>query len=438
MTDFIPAELDMYWDFITARQAITEKRKQKLLWPWTDDAVLSKYSMTNMYRRLDPGTQYAVQHIENGWHLSTATRLFNLLLYRCLGRQSTFEHVVSRMNNSLVYPYNLSERKSYRDQLTNALLEYRDVLKKPVFSTAYMVPAFDWQPGPTKVEKIVAQWADWACGWPATYDHCNDAEDGLSFYSELKSLQGVGRFLASQVYVDCTYNLPDSNHNMMYWPVELYNDFMVPGPGALTGLQRLTGLTSPPNDELALELMIALRDMQESELTPRDFAWSTEKDLGVSDDEETECTLSVQDIQNTLCEFGKYRKIQQGTGKARRKYCYALPDASKALALSLAVSPVIELTWANSTEDNKRLYFAAHDGEDVAARVAEASGYECAQWSKDDRTGLTSNVLVVPMPDTSKYDLADGVNDPIAELSHHLCYGLGEEVQPELHVRQLD
>ena len=109
-----------------------------------------------MYRLLDPGTKFALWIASDpDPYYSASSKLFNLLCYRCLGRQSTFEYLYEQRENIWLLPVDMEDEQ---EELCEWLREYRDVQKKPVFSTAYMVPSFDWAPGPTKVEKIVWQW----------------------------------------------------------------------------------------------------------------------------------------------------------------------------------------------------------------------------------------------------------------------------------------
>ena len=211
----------------------------------------------------------------------------------------------------------------------------------------------------------------------------------------------MGRFLASQVYVDCTYELPSTGETLLDWPEEFYSDFMVPGPGALTGLQRLYGLRTPPTDREALTYMLSLRDMQAHELGQRGMRFPTRQELGTPGVYTSAqlVQLSVQDIQNTLCEFGKYRKIQDGTGKARRKYVYELSPLALSFSQLLRENPRVELSWVNNNpEQTARWYFASHEGRDVAADVAKIAGYDHFTWTHDDKAGITTEVVVVPVP----------------------------------------
>lgn len=428
MQSFIETELQKYWDFVAERHLISNKRKAGQEYPWTADPILREWSFTSVYRRLDPGTEFAVSNLASDSSKSTSTRLFNLLIYRCLGREATFSYLTATLGG-LIDPAILAHSETYLEELQSELRYYRDALKFPVFSTAYMVPAFDWIPGPSKIEKITGQWQEWAAQWPETYESLENSKTAVEFYAVLKSLRGVGRFLASQVYVDCTYTLSNKapyNLGLMNWYPEFHESWMAPGPGALTGLQRLTGTLhqKPPSDAESLELMLALTHAQRLQLGMRGFKYATAAELSI-DETDSPVNLSLQDVQNTLCEFGKYRKIQDGTGKARRRYRYSETTREQDNFLAaLSKNSLVELQCVVSACDKK--WYILHVGhQELTEQAASLSGYFydhklCA--------------LEVPLPDSSKYDPSEGTNDPVQELAHHMMYGLGERVQPELYV----
>jgi len=85
--------LDLFWWFVGERQAIWRKRfLERQSPPWTLDPILRTYRFTNVYRELDPGTKFAIENILER-PFPAKDRIFNVMLYRLIGRSDTFVHI---------------------------------------------------------------------------------------------------------------------------------------------------------------------------------------------------------------------------------------------------------------------------------------------------------------------------------------------------------
>ena len=129
-------------------------------------------------------------------------------------------------------------------------------------------------------------------------------------YEVFKSLYGFGNFLAYQILVDLRYPLkcyggkpllPFSN-----------DDWATPGPGAKRGLKMLLKDCVKTD---SLDVMRWLRDNQEAEFHRLDLSFPYLKNESGKD-----IKLSLSNIQGCLCEFHKYVKILEKTGRGRRKF----------------------------------------------------------------------------------------------------------------------
>src|ERR1051325_3471911 len=60
---FEPVMLDLFYQLVTERQLIWVRRQDGSPPPWTNDPILRTEFITNMYRELDPGTQYLREKI---------------------------------------------------------------------------------------------------------------------------------------------------------------------------------------------------------------------------------------------------------------------------------------------------------------------------------------------------------------------------------------
>lgn len=116
-------------------------------------------------------------------------------------------------------------------------------------------------------------------------------------FTGLRSVYGLGSFMAGQLLADFK--------NTIGHPLYLASDksdWSCPGPGSLRGLGWIFNGTQNPIKTPAYYEAIAL---------VRKVLYG---DLG--------CEIQVdnQDLQNCLCEFDKYMRIDSGVGRSKRKY----------------------------------------------------------------------------------------------------------------------
>jgi 5-hmdU DNA kinase, helical domain len=129
--------------------------------------------------------------------------------------------------------------------------------------------------------------------------HATGAGSCAAAHKALQSFEGLGSFLAAQVVADLKntpgyplYNAPDRA------------TFVAHGPGSLRGLQWFWGdsVTINPGNFLAY-----FRSMREYV----DENWNQTL-MGDP--------IDNQDLQNCLCEFDKFMRVTNGTGKSKRNY----------------------------------------------------------------------------------------------------------------------
>lgn len=285
VTVFRASRLDTFWSFVAERQRIWHRRSiEEEERPWTDDDILAEYRFTNVYRELDPGTRYA-KHIRR--ESEGATALYNVLLYRLIGRKETHEAI------------GLRDPQESKGDL-EAALRRRDQ-RGTVFTAAYTVCAYHWLGGDDKIENVAILFDDLAGDISKTREGLKAAESMKDAYGVLVDLDGIGDFLAYQVLVDLTYDIEGEQF------VELDQDeWAKAGPGARRGLEYL-GVTS---DRLAA--MQELHASQDEDLDKRDFPWWRPDGRPQR--------LKLSDVQNCLCEHSKYEKSRRDEGRPRRTY----------------------------------------------------------------------------------------------------------------------
>lgn len=296
--EFDDKSLDLFWQFITERQQVWHRRViEEKPSPWTDDEILKQNRFTNVYRQLDPGTQYVIQNILEA-DAPREDKIFNVMMYRLIGRLETHEDL------------GFQSLESFNADTFEEELKYRrDQKGETVFTGAYMVAGYSQMGSSDKVENIAALFDEISSD--AEYFNelisTNSAEDA---YNLIRSQPGFGNFLSYQVLVDLLYPV-DYYGSESVLPFSV-NDWSSPGPGAQKGLKRLI---DDFNGFDRLEVMHWLHQNQQQEFDrlSLDFPYL------MSEDGE-KVRLSLADIQNCLCEFYKYHKILNSDGRARRRF----------------------------------------------------------------------------------------------------------------------
>lgn len=250
-------------DWIRARHEVWEKRQCALPGPWTDHPVVASKKFTNVFRVLDPGSQYVLTDL---WCADPEEFLARLILYRntnLLGPWQAFTGDLSITSNAAAFKRHLFEYKAEHGG---------------VFSGAYMV----WGGTEKGVDKI-----DHVFGWLFELMNKGVLTDFLFADSQqerfdiLKGCRGIGAFIAMQVLTDFGYGGYDQQDNE--------NDFIVPGPGAVNGAAWLWPGKSPEFVTRWLQTVV----------------WSDPDCPTLELPGGRDRKPSLMDIQNCLCETSK-------------------------------------------------------------------------------------------------------------------------------------
>ncbi len=295
---FNDESLNLFWRFINKRQRVWHRRViEGQSAPWTDDQILQENRFTNIYRQLDPGTQYAIQNILEK-DASRKDKIFNIMIYRLVGRLETHEDVGFQSLDDF-------DRKEFEESLKHR----RDTEDNTIFTGAYMVAGYHHMGSSDKVENISQLFGEISSN-SSFFSDLLSSESAKQAYNTIRSQQGFGNFLSYQVLVDLLYPV-DYYNNQSVLPFSA-DDWSSPGPGAQKGIERLTNDTTQLDD---LTIMRWLKNNQQQEFNrlDLDFPYLTTESGDQID-------LSLADIQNCLCEFYKYEKILNSEGRARRKF----------------------------------------------------------------------------------------------------------------------
>lgn len=299
---FDAARLEHFWRFITERQSIYVRRvQQRLPAPWTSDPVMQAERFTNIYRELDPGTQYVINAILER-DAGKDDKIFNTMIYRLIGRAETHQAL------------GFQQLADFDPAAMRATLRHiRDDEGKPPFTAAYMVSGYTSMGTHDKIDNIVRLFTLLQMDFAPFYQRIAASTSSEQVYEILRTAHGFGNFLAYQVMVDLLYPLQrDGGAPLLPFT---HDDWASAGPGAQRGIKMLL-ITDQPADHLAV--MRWLRANQDEEFARLGLAFPYLREPNGQPR-----PISLANIQNCLCEFHKYVKISNGTGKGRRKFTQA-------------------------------------------------------------------------------------------------------------------
>lgn len=271
--------------FVEERHRIWEKRQAGAPQPWTRDPILAARKFTNVFRVLDPGSQFVLTDLLDP-EMPPEEFLLQCFLYRHTGRVEAWEYLPFVLGR---YPLHedlddaLEAFQMYRGEVTTKTLQERShadtphkitrtkkTSARPVFTGAYLVFPQSAEKGTDKLESIVRLTQRlWDNG---SFREFVDAETQRERFRALRWNKGVADFMSMQVLTDFGYSTEFRE-----------DEYVVPGPGARKGAAAL-GMTGEEAIEWAYQAVRQSPDCPTIEGRKP----------------------SKMDIQNCLCEYSKY------------------------------------------------------------------------------------------------------------------------------------
>lgn len=288
---FHPEHLEMFREFVLERYAIhVRKDILKQPAPWTDNPILREFKFTNVRREHDRTTKHLLALLNENKDDSYNNKLMNIILYRLYNKMETSDLI------------GWVDWGSYDND------RIRENLKKAPAGFVYFTDAF-MTSGMKRC--ILSQYPEEEFKYvniPRVLNRekfnlvkgIKEAKTPSDVIETLKSINGIGSFLAYQMFVDFTYleEFPWSE-----------NEFTVCGPGCMDGLSELFS----EKDGLSYEeLLFWLRD--NCPFTPEEL------NALMIDVPEDERYMNVMSLENCMCELSKYIRAKEGTGRPRNKY----------------------------------------------------------------------------------------------------------------------
>lgn len=262
--------------FIKERHRIYERKSAGLPKPWTTDPILQNYRFCNVYRELDTQTIWYAKN----WRREHPDAWFAALVFRSVNWHETTEDIG--------YPLPWSKERFLK------AIEKRKLHGKKLYSGAYMISTHG-----VRQEKHVYLanslgniWSKRASVRPVEGEKLQD------FHTRLAGCFDVGSFISGQVIADIKY-LPSMQ------TVSDWHTFATSGPGSRRGMNRVFNreLNKSWNEKAwwcaLMELHVEIEHLVEKNNMPY---------------------IHAQDLQNCLCEFDKYERVQYGGGLPKSRY----------------------------------------------------------------------------------------------------------------------
>lgn len=262
----------LFWYYIQERHAIYERRKSSQAKPWTDDPILQKYKFCNVFRRLDRGTVWLIDHfLVPHKNDNLALLAFNICWYRCFNWEETGTVLGWQVDWDRAFIWEKLRKRT------------------KVFTGAYIIHS---EPGESKLDSIINVVGDLYLMRRELAHLALESQSMEAISDKLQNVRHIGPFMAYQMVLDMMYTpLLSGASDRETWACV--------GPGALRGLRRLFPDIKPKD---ALEEMRNLQSRSSINL-PVGFP-----------------RMDVHDIEFSLCELDKYCRVKYGEGRPRSTY----------------------------------------------------------------------------------------------------------------------
>lgn len=313
--------LVQFREFITERYKIHVKKDVlKLEKPWTENPILQQYKFTNVRREHDRQSRELIRRVSTNPKLNLEEKIANTFLFRAWNNADTFETFGGPWKLHVIY-----------DPLTkeSARAVYREAMQEDPerlwFSSAYNQGGTkqSWKrlnlddsertPAEPDIPLRVFHVGVWL-GRDKVIQRILASKNQERCFEVIKSVRGFADFLAYQVFVDLTYidDFPFSE-----------NEFVIAGPGCKRGMDKLfldrDGMTYE-------ECLFWLRDkfnklmswLEKKGDWPEDDPWDPSELF--MDIEPHDTYMNVMSLENCFCEFSKYMKALDGTGRPKVRY----------------------------------------------------------------------------------------------------------------------
>jgi hypothetical protein len=271
---------ETYWYLAAERQAIFFRRLENdTLDYWTDDHILKKFKFTNAYRASDRVSQYLIKNVIYKGDQSPQEVFFRILLFKLFNRIETWE-LLERELEVICY-------EGYTFENYDRLLTKVRERKEKIYSAAYIMPSGVSSLGFNLKHRNHLKLLEMMMTDELPL-RLMETKSMKQAFELLRSYPTIGDFLAYQFVTDLNYS------ELLNFPE---NEFVVPGPGALSGLRKCFSSYEYCTETDLINLVM---ERQEEEFAKR----------GINFKSLWGRPLQLIDCQNLFCEVDKYARVK--------------------------------------------------------------------------------------------------------------------------------
>lgn len=270
---------DTFWEFAVKRQRLFFKRIDlPTAERWIDDPILIKHKFTNAYRASDRVSQYLIRNVIYSGDNSPEEVFFRIIMFKLFNKIETWELLSEQLGEVSWKEYSFNKY----DKLLSSVLEHGGTIYSAAYIMASGRSAFGYERKHQNHLGLIEKMMNG--GLP---DRISQAPSMEAVFHLLKAEPSIGDFLAYQYAIDINYSeLTNFSEN----------DFVMPGPGALRGIQKCFSQTGSMNPS---DVIRYVTERQDQFLDSRGLKF--QKLWGRP--------LHLIDIQNLFCEVDKYARV---------------------------------------------------------------------------------------------------------------------------------
>lgn len=310
---------EAYFNTMFERQLIWKRRfvdKQQA--PWTEDEIFANTKFPNVYRELDRSSQFLINDIILANKNSDVQNLtWKVLVYRLFNNPETFKLA------SFVWKGGIPDYGKFEEE-QDKYAEFLGLIQKcgaNPFANAYMISS-TFSVGKSRTEAYAED------ALPVLHDLVNNisdmcliAEGPEDIIRALKFIPGVSDFLAHELYTDLLYINKFTGKEVVPFKA---NDFVNVGPGSLLGIR----LIYPNLDTRKAQVQGMYKLLSEAkraiehaeELRGEKFPFVQYNPETESYEITDKFNFTIRNIEDWLCEYGKYWKMKIEAGRIQRKF----------------------------------------------------------------------------------------------------------------------
>jgi hypothetical protein len=286
---------NQFFEYASKRHYLYLAQNGAVEFPEDSDYILNNWYFTNVYRELDKTTEWFRENVRRDLQLQPEV-IPATMLFRWFNRMNIGETVFCQnhlIDNNTAFNDYIATRDL--EELKARILNAHP--KGPYVNGAYIIKAYN---GMDKLSGVLRAFdeamkqidsdhgsyqklAEWMILNPSM-------EDATRYFATLGYL---GKFMAYEIVCDLRYTVYLAEATDI-------KTWANPGPGARRGLARIMG--QPPSYHISTKDCVAqMRELLGESVTRGWTDWE------------------MREVEHTLCEFDKYRRIAEG-GRGKRRY----------------------------------------------------------------------------------------------------------------------